>query len=118
MTRPMSVPPEKRRPQLAYLFQKQGGRCFICGEQAVLDFNGDKAGHPLSAVRFRRGSKYGKPGRFRPRVMAHRKCADQRSREIELSISIEERHARAGHGGEDQYVFCIPGEAAESENIL
>jgi hypothetical protein len=84
-----------RQEQLAYLFAKQDGLCHICGEPAVLDYEGGKAGHPLSAVRFRLGSSYGTPGRRRRRVMAHRKCAQERSDAIQDSIPVEERRARS-----------------------
>lgn len=86
---------QQRRDQLACLFNRQGGKCAICGEPAVLDGNGGSAGYPDSAVRFRTRSKFGKPGRVRPRVMAHRKCAQARSAEIEVSLGLDELHARS-----------------------
>lgn len=86
---------DTRPNQLRYLFRKQGGKCHICGEPAVLDGNGGKVADGLSAVRFRLGSSYGKPGRIRKRVMAHRKCAQERSDQITASVPVEELWARS-----------------------
>jgi hypothetical protein len=79
-----------RKEQLEFLFRKQQGKCHICGEPAVLDFQGGHAGRHLSAVRFRIGSSFGEKGRCRPRVMAHRSCAQSRSDQIQASQPIEE----------------------------
>ena len=86
----MSKNREQRKGQLAYLFRKQHGKCHICGEPAVLDYNGGKASSEMSAVRFRLGSSFGKKGRVRPRVMAHQKCAQERSDQIQAEQPIEE----------------------------
>lgn len=87
---------QDRRRQLTHLFNKQDGRCHVCGEPATLDGLGGQTNRPDSAVRFRTGSSFGAKGRSRPRVMAHRKCADQRAKEIELSVPIEELWMRSG----------------------
>lgn len=99
---------ERRIGQLAYLFRKQGGKCHICGEPAVLDYEGGKAGRPMSAVRFRLGSSFGSPGRVRKRVMAHRGCAQERSDQIQASQLIDETRARAQRFPTEFY--SIPGE--------
>lgn len=99
---------EDRNRQLNYLFRHQGGKCFICGEPANLD-GGGGSGRPeenLSAVRFRLGSSFGAKGRVRPRVMAHRKCAQERSGEIQQSVPIEELWHRSGQ--KEIEVFSIP----------
>lgn len=105
------VPSTDRQKQLLYLFNRQHGNCGICGKQAVLDGNGGATGSELSAVRFRTGSSYGKPGRTRPRVMAHRGCADKRSAEITESIDIDERRYRARAFPVETYVI---GENADA----
>jgi hypothetical protein len=92
----MSETRQGRHDHLQRLFDRQNGRCFICGELAVLDFNGGRVGKRGSAVRFRLGSSYGAKGRVRKRVMAHRGCADDRSRQITMSIAPEEAHYRSG----------------------
>jgi hypothetical protein len=97
-----------RREQLAYLFNKQNGKCHICGEDAILDYQGGEAGHPKSAVRFRIGSKFGAPGRVRCRVMAHRKCAQERSDQIQESIPVEERWLRSGRQPTEFYEAAKP----------
>lgn len=94
---------EERRSQLAHLFEKQQGKCFICGQPAVLDYQGGKRGRGESAVRFRIGSKFGKPGRVRPKVMAHRRCAQDRSDQIQMSQPIEETRARSGRWPTESY---------------
>lgn len=100
-----------RQKQLLYLFTRQHGNCGICGKPAVLDGAGGATGSELSAVRFRTGSSYGKPGRTRPRVMAHRGCADKRSAEITESIDIDERRYRARAFPVETYVI---GENADA----
>ena len=102
-----------KRSQLTYLFHKQHGKCAICNEPAVLDYDGGKAGNPLSAVRFRVGSSFGNPGRTRPRVMAHRKCSQERSAQIEASVPIEELQWRARRHTVE--VFSISGPLAHLE---
>lgn len=83
---------QQREAQLAFLFRAQEGKCHVCGEVAILD----GAHKPLSAVRFRTGSSYGAPGRRRPRVMAHRKCAQERSDQITQSQDVDDLRHRAG----------------------
>lgn len=81
------------RSHLELLFKRQNGKCQICGEIAIM---GGNPNHKETAVRFRAGSGYGKANRKRKRVMAHRGCADQRSREIEMNIPIEYRQLKSG----------------------
>lgn len=81
---------EGRQKQLRYLFERQKGKCHVCGELAVLGSEGDDA-----AVRFRTGSRFGKPERIRPRVMAHKRCAQERSDQIQASQPVEESRARS-----------------------
>lgn len=88
-------PDTDHRLHLLRLFQRQNGLCAICGKPAVLDGKGGAAGSEQSAVRFRTGSSFGAPGRRRPRVMAHRGCAQKRSGEIQDSIDIDELRHRA-----------------------
>lgn len=102
----MSTRDSNRQGQLRHLFKKQGGRCYICGEPAVLDFEGGKAGRPMSAVRFRIGSSFGAKGRVRPRVMAHRKCAQERSDQILASQPVEDLWRRSGR--EPTEFYSIP----------
>lgn len=83
---------QQRKAQLAHIFHAQKSKCHICGEPALLDH----AAHPMSAVRFRTGSSYGEPGRRRPRVMAHKKCAQERSDQITQSQLIEDLRYRSG----------------------
>lgn len=92
----MTKPLEQKRNHLARLFQQQDGKCHICGQMAVLDYEGGKAGRPMSAVRFRLGSAFGAPGRVRKRVMVHRKCSQDRSAQIVESQPIEEIRMRSG----------------------
>lgn len=99
------VPRQQRQEQLGHLFRRQDGKCHICGEPAILD--GRNKG--LSAVRFRTGSSYGAPGRVRPRVMAHRKCAQERSDQITQSQPIDETRLRSGRHPTEFY------EAANTE---
>ena len=101
----MTETPQQRHDQLRFLFSRQNGKCFICGEKANLDFSGGTADRALSAVRFRLGSRYGTPGRVRRRVMAHRKCADQRSRQIEMSQTVEELQWRSGRFQTETYAM-------------
>lgn len=93
--------------KLARLWQSQKGRCGVCGEKAPLDWNGGKS--PDSAVRFRKGSGYGRKGRTRYAVMAHRRCADARSREIEENVPIEERWVRSGREPTEFYCAAEAG---------
>ncbi len=86
----------ERQRRLIRLYANQKGKCQICGLKAILDGNGGKAGHPDSAVCFRKKSGFGKKGAVRHRVMVHRKCAQARSAEIEDSIPVEERWLRSG----------------------
>lgn len=86
----------ERQRRLIRLYADQRGKCHICGLKAILDGQGGKAGHPDSAVCFREKSGFGEKGRVRHRVMAHRKCAQARSDEIQESIPIEERWLRSG----------------------
>ncbi len=95
-----------KQEQLAHLYRKQGGKCHICGCEAILDYNGGKANSGRSAVRFRIGSSFGKPGRVRRRVMACRKCAQERSDQIQASQSIEELRARSGRQQEEFYTLA------------
>lgn len=94
---------ENRREHLAFLFKQQHGKCRICGKDAILDGNGGDAESDLSAVRFRLGSSFGAKGRVRPRVMAHRKCAQERSDQIQASQPIEELWIRSGREVETLY---------------
>lgn len=94
---------EDRQASLLKLFRRQDGKCAICGEPAVLDGNGGKASAELSACRFRTGSSYGAKGRRRPRVMAHRKCAQERSDQITISQPIDETRSRAGRFPSETY---------------
>lgn len=99
---------EDRQRQLNHLFRLQGGKCFICGDPANLDGGGGN-GRPetnMSAVRFRLGSSFGLKGRVRRRVMAHRKCAQARSDEIQQSVPLEELWRRSGQ--KEIEVFSIP----------
>lgn len=105
-------PSTGRQKQLLYLFQRQKGRCAICNKPAILDGNGGATGSKESAVRFRTGSSYGKPGRTRPRVMAHRGCADARSAEITDSIDVDELRYRARAFPVETY--SIVGENADA----
>lgn len=82
----MGLTLEQKEKQLRRLFFEQEGKCNICGKAAYLEMPKHK---PLAAVRFRTGSSYGEPGRTRPRVMVHRKCAQERSDQITLSQPIE-----------------------------
>jgi hypothetical protein len=82
----MGLTLEQKEKQLRRLFFEQEGKCKICGKAAYLEMPKHK---PLAAVRFRTGSSYGEPGRTRPRVMVHRKCAQERSDQITLSQPIE-----------------------------
>lgn len=91
----MSESQKDRRGHLAAMFARQGGKCHICGEPAILDYEGGKASRHLSAVRFRIKSGFGEKGRPRPRVMAHLKCAQERSDQIQDSIPVEERWTRS-----------------------
>lgn len=93
----------KRQGQLSYLFHQQNGLCHICSQPAVLDGNGGKAGSTQSAVRFRTGSSFGEKGRVRPRVMAHRGCAQKRSDEIQASQPIEDMWRRARNEPTEYY---------------
>lgn len=95
---------------LQNLFDHQKGCCFICGKPAVLDFESGKAGQPESAVRFRLGSSYGKKGRVRKRVMAHRKCAQERSDQITTSLPIEEQWHRSHRHPSEFYQITKPTE--------
>lgn len=104
---------EHRQNQIEAMFRRQGGKCHVCGEPAVLDGAGGKTNSQESAVRFRLGSSFGAKGRVRPRVMAHRKCADQRSREIELSLPVEEAWLRSGR--EPQEYYQLPGQGTTDE---
>jgi hypothetical protein len=97
---------QQRMAQLAHLFHEQKSKCHVCGKPAVLDH----AGHPMSAVRFRTGSSYGEPGRRRPRVMAHKKCAQERSDQITQSQLIDDLRHRAGRHQTEFYE--IPDAAA------
>jgi hypothetical protein len=83
---------QQRQAQLAHLFRQQDGKCHVCGETARLDGANDG----LSAVRFRTGSSFGTPGRVRPRVMAHRKCAQERSDQIQMSQDVDDLRHRSG----------------------
>lgn len=85
-----------RRSQLQHLHAKQLGKCFICKCDTVLEpTNGGKL-KPNAAVRFRLGSSFGSPGRVRPRVMTCRKCAQERSDEIQQSQPLEDLWLRSG----------------------
>ena len=80
------------KDQLEHLHRKQGGLCRVCGEAADLAV----ATGPEAPCRFRVRSSYGAKGRVRPKVMAHRKCAQKRSDEIQNSIDPEIRRERSG----------------------
>lgn len=99
----MSDTAEQRFRHLTRLFNFQGGKCAICQQPARLDGKND----PMSAVRFRIGSSYGAPGRVRPRVMVHRKCAQERSDQITMSQPIEELRRRAGRWGDTYEIATV-----------
>lgn len=82
------------RQQLEYLHLRHGGVCHVCRQPADL---GVKDG-PDAPCRFRVRSGFGEhaKGRVRPKVMAHRRCAQERSDQIQNSISVDERRDRAG----------------------
>lgn len=88
---------EKKQRQLARLYREYGGRCSICNEPVIL-CAAQRGGreNPRMAVRFRKGSSYGKPGRVRLRVLACRQCAQERSDQITGSMPVEELHLRSG----------------------
>lgn len=104
-----------RRKQLAYLFRKQNGKCHICGCDAILDYNGGRVNSERSAVRFRLGSSFGRPGRVRPRVMACRKCAQERSDQIQMSQPIEETRERSRRHPEEFYYLIACDERGAKE---
>lgn len=93
---------EDRAKQLAHLFQKQNGKCHICGELATME-----AGRSDSAIRFRLGSGYGRKGRVRRRVMVHRHCAQERSDQIQDSVLVEERRARSGRHQSETWELAV-----------
>jgi hypothetical protein len=85
---------ETKYRQLLRLIDFQQGKCAVCGRPASID---DQTNPP---VRFRIGSSYGAPGRVRPRVMAHHKCALERSSEITASQPLDELRRRSGRLGD------------------
>ena len=80
------------RDQLRYLHGRQGGLCHVCRQPADLAVTDG----PEAPCRFRVRSSFGAKGRVRPKVMAHRRCAQERSNAIQNSISIEARRERCG----------------------
>ena len=103
-----------RQRQLTYLFERQHGRCHICGGPAVLDFKGGSIGRAQSAVRFRLGGgRYGDPGSVRKRVMAHRGCAQERADQITREQPIEELRRRSQREG-DVFFYNDAGLTSES----
>lgn len=88
----MSKTIAQREKHLRHLFFEQEGKCKICGTAAYLELPKNNS---LAAVRFRTGSSYGAPGRTRLRVMAHRKCAQERSDRITASQDVDDLRHRA-----------------------
>lgn len=100
---------ERRQNHLAALFRKHRGRCAICGccVEIMPPMKHGERPKPHRAVRFRKGSGYGEPGRVRPRVLACWACAQNRSREITLSQPIEELRWRAGREQTEFYELPV-----------
>lgn len=112
----MTSRPESRRDHLCFLFKRQNGKCHICGCDAVLDGDGGKANSQRSAVRFRLGSSFGAKGRVRPRVMACRKCAQERSDQIQESQPIEYRWLKSGRA--PSVFYEVPKPPSEGDHLL
>lgn len=77
----------------------------------MLDLSDSGNVPPHAAVRFRLGSSFGTPGRVRPRVMAHRKCVQERSDQIQASQPVEDMWIRSRRLPSEFY--SISAEAAE-----
>lgn len=110
-----------RQDQLMYLFRKQSGLCFICHLPAILDGCGGDSRSERSAVRFRLGSSFGAKGRVRYRVMTCRKCAQERSDQIQMSQPIDDTRRRSGRFPTEFYSIVdaggAPSEQAGSEDV-
>jgi hypothetical protein len=111
----MGLTLEQKEKQLRRLFFEQEGKCKICGKAAYLEMPKHK---PLAAVRFRTGSSYGEPGRTRPRVMVHRKCAQERSDQITLSQPIEVLWHLSKRQPTEFYEACSSTEELSAHNTL